>query len=210
MSVDNILRLQEADVARDQEIDRIVALNAKDYFAILEINPLLNFDGLVKKMYRKKSLLIHPDKVKHPQAPIAFDALKKAQLVLATEEDGDEEAKKRLHERNALVEVYKEISIGLKASIHGAFNHPVNVEIRDKVLLVLDNHAKQEEVERMYNQRQEATRNEELKNAAKDRQLRRQWESRWEDDRDSRVQLWRSYVSKVDKKKKKPKKKVLV
>lgn len=210
MSVDNILRLQEADVARDREIDRIVALNAKDYFAILEINPLLEFDGLVKKLYRKKSLLIHPDKVKHPQAPTAFDALKRAQLVLATEEDGDEEAKKRLHEKNALVEVYKEVSVGLKASIHEDFNHPVNVEIRDKVLLVLDNHAKQEEVERMYNQRQEATRNEELKNAAKDRQLRRQWESRWEDDRDSRVQLWRNYVGKVEKKKKKPKKKVLV
>lgn len=211
MSVDNILRLQEADVARDQEIDRIVALNAKDYFAILQINPLRDFDGLVKKIYRKKSLLIHPDKVKHPQAANAFDALKKAHLVLTTDEDGDEEdeeAKKRLHEKTSLIDIYKQVSVGLKASLHEDFEHPVNVEIREKVSLVLDSHAKLEEVERMYNQRQEATRNEELKNAAKERQLRKQWESRWEDDRDSRVKLWRTYVNKVDKKKK-PKKKLL-
>ncbi len=39
----------------------------------------------IKIVYRKKSLLIHPDKTKNPQAPEAFDRLKKAQTVLLEE-----------------------------------------------------------------------------------------------------------------------------
>ena len=35
--------------------------------------------------YRKKSLLIHPDKTKNPRAPDAFDRLKKAQTELMDE-----------------------------------------------------------------------------------------------------------------------------
>lgn len=35
----------------------------------------------IKKIYRKKSLLVHPDKCKHPKAQEAFDVLKKAQEV---------------------------------------------------------------------------------------------------------------------------------
>lgn len=209
MDLENVLRLQEADVARDQEIDRILASHARDYFSILQINPLFDFEGLIKRLYRKKSLLIHPDKVKHPQASKAFDRLKRAEHVLSTEDDGDEDAKKRVNEKAALVDIYKQVSVGLKTSIVEDFNHKDNVLIREKVHLVLDNQDKQEEFERVYNQRQEASKNEELKNAAKERQMRKQWESKWEDDRDSRVQLWRNYVNKVEKKKKKPKKKVL-
>ena len=39
----------------------------------------------IKIVYRKKSLLIHPDKTKNPQAPEAFDRLKKAQTTLVDE-----------------------------------------------------------------------------------------------------------------------------
>jgi len=37
--------------------------------------------------YRKKSLLIHPDKTSNPSAPDAFDRLKKAQLSLLDEKE---------------------------------------------------------------------------------------------------------------------------
>lgn len=37
---------------------------------------------LSDKIYRKKSLLIHPDRFKHPRGPEAFDLLKKAQTEL--------------------------------------------------------------------------------------------------------------------------------
>ena len=47
----------------------------------------------IKLVYRKKSLLIHPDKTKNPQAPDAFDRLKKAQTELM-----DEKHRERLDE----------------------------------------------------------------------------------------------------------------
>lgn len=206
--LENILRLRELQVLRDKEVERIIAQNPKDYFAVLQINPLQDPDALatlVKKQYRKRSLLIHPDKVTHTDAPKAFDALKQAELVLNSIDDG-EESKRRVRMRENLVDIYKQIAERLRTGPVEDFDDSRNVEIREKVRLVLENQEKLEEVERSYNQRQEANKNEELKNAQKDRQLRRQWESKWEDDRDVRVELWRSYVSKVDKKKKKKKK----
>lgn len=201
--VEALLRAQESALARDAEISRILACCPSDYFALLEINPLHDLDSIasrIKKVYRKKSLLIHPDKVKHADAPKAFDLLKKAELRLS---DPDETA-----EKDALLEVYKEVAQGLNAQIVDKYDAPDNVSIREKVALVLQGHAKLQEIEQQYNQRQEVQRQEEVKNAAKDRELKRSWESRWERDRDDRVKLWRSFTSKVEKKKKK--KKVLV
>jgi DnaJ family protein C protein 8 len=43
---------------------------------VLDI-PAFATESEVKKTYRKKSLLIHPDKFKHEQGPEAFDLLKK-------------------------------------------------------------------------------------------------------------------------------------
>ncbi len=45
-------------------------------YEVLDI-PAFATESEVKKTYRKKSLLIHPDKFKHEQGPEAFDLLKK-------------------------------------------------------------------------------------------------------------------------------------
>lgn len=209
--LERVLKSQETSVAQDREIERILAANARDYFSILQINPLVGEDTLaqqVRKNFRRKSLLIHPDKVKRSDAPKAFDILKKAELVLSSEDSGDTESKARVTERTNLIDIYKQVLDGLKLALEEDFSHKSNVEVREKVHLVLENQAKQQEIEREYNQRQEASKNEEMQNALKDRKLRKQWETKWENDRDSRVELWRSYVKKVDKKKK-PKRKVL-
>ena len=42
-------------------------------------------DSDIKIQYRKRSLLIHPDKTTNPAAPDAFDRLKKAQQTLTDE-----------------------------------------------------------------------------------------------------------------------------
>ncbi|XP_042484126.1 J domain-containing protein spf31-like [Macadamia integrifolia] len=70
-----------SEVERNNEVVRILScfkLNAFDYLN-------LPFDSSledVKKQYRKLSLLVHPDKCKHPQAKEAFGALAKAQQIL--------------------------------------------------------------------------------------------------------------------------------
>lgn len=40
-------------------------------------------NSMVKKAYRTKSLLLHPDKLKHARGPESFDVLKKASLFLS-------------------------------------------------------------------------------------------------------------------------------
>ncbi|XP_022872266.1 J domain-containing protein spf31-like [Olea europaea var. sylvestris] len=53
-------------------------LNAFEYLNL----PFDSSIDEVKKQYRKLSLLVHPDKCKHPQAKEAFGALAKAQQIL--------------------------------------------------------------------------------------------------------------------------------
>lgn len=57
-----------------------------DGYAVLDIQPGVP-DSDIKKLYRSKSLLIHPDKSTNPQAPDAFDRLKKAQTQLLDEKE---------------------------------------------------------------------------------------------------------------------------
>lgn len=70
-----------SEVERDNEVTRILScfkLNAFEYLNL----PFDSSVDEVKRQYRKLSLLVHPDKCKHPQAKEAFGALAKAQQLL--------------------------------------------------------------------------------------------------------------------------------
>lgn len=204
MDIENHLKRNELEIQRENELQRILDCHPKDYFAILQINPLQDLESLaskVKRLYRQKSLLLHPDKVKHPDAPQAFDLVKKAELVLsATDDDA------RVKERDNLVDLYVQIDASGEGKA-AAFESPTNSTIREKVHHALESHDKQQEVEINYQQRQDAQKHKEVANAAKERELKKQWEKEWEAQRDSRVKLWRDFSGKVTKKK--TKKKVL-
>ncbi|CAI9277574.1 unnamed protein product [Lactuca saligna] len=85
-SIDDDLLLKNfyaevSEVERDNEVARILScfkLNAFEYLNL----PFDSSPEEVKKQYRKLSLLVHPDKCKHPQAKEAFSALAKAQQLL--------------------------------------------------------------------------------------------------------------------------------
>lgn len=67
------------------EIERVLQCFKLDPFAILEL-PYAKPDAkAVKMQYRKKSLMIHPDKIKHERAEEAFAMLKKAESELSDE-----------------------------------------------------------------------------------------------------------------------------
>ncbi|KAF5470889.1 hypothetical protein F2P56_011376 [Juglans regia] len=77
-----------SEVERDNEVLRILSCFKLNPFDFLN----LPFDSSledVKKQYRKLSLLVHPDKCKHPQAKEAFGALAKAQQLLLDQEERD-------------------------------------------------------------------------------------------------------------------------
>ncbi|GEQ66808.1 hypothetical protein JCM33374_g471 [Metschnikowia sp. JCM 33374] len=223
--LDAHLQAQETEVARDREIARVLECPAKDYFAILQINPLCDQNSLatrLRKIYRKKSLQIHPDKVKNTDAPRAFDLLRKANLVLSAqapddtsvktvggnddhEEKSKTEEKARHTEKSNLLSIYEQVAEGIGAPVVDDYYHETNKAIREKVSLVLEQHEKDQAVENSFFQRQEIKRQTEIKTAAKDRELKKSWESRWEQDRDNRVKSWRSFSTKVEKPKKKKK-----
>ncbi|XP_073040498.1 J domain-containing protein spf31 isoform X1 [Primulina eburnea] len=70
-----------SEVERDNEVNRILSCFKLNSFEHLNL-PFDSSPDDVKKQYRKLSLLVHPDKCKHPQAKEAFAALAKAQQLL--------------------------------------------------------------------------------------------------------------------------------
>ncbi len=185
MSVDNILNVEQQALARDREISRILACCSHDYFALLDIDPLADWESAVKRAYRKKTLLVHPDKVAHPQAPAAFDRIKRAESVLS---DGGAELERLL----AIYQDARAVAAGMEG-------------VRAEVARILETEIKNDSVERDFEQRQEARRAEEATKARAVREARKQRELQWEDDRDERVKNWRQYTLKVTKKKRKNK-----
>nr|GLL43245.1 dnaJ homolog subfamily C member 8 [Ipomoea trifida] len=77
-----------SEVERDNEVNRILSCFKLNPFEYLNLSFDSSLDD-VKRQYRKLSLLVHPDKCKHPQAKEAFGALAKAQQLLLDPQERD-------------------------------------------------------------------------------------------------------------------------
>ncbi|KAK6200199.1 uncharacterized protein RJT21DRAFT_121094, partial [Scheffersomyces amazonensis] len=216
--LDKILSIEESSFSKDLEIDRILNCDEFDYFAILNINPLkfINDDtGLlntVRKTYRRRSLLIHPDKTNNTKAPLAFDRFKKAETILSINlvdliDTDDITLRNKLNEKKRLISIYEEIKQQL-----GIENDRVDIDIeldriRQEVSIILKEEVEKDEISRLQQQQKDAARMAEQTQRMTERQLKKQMENKWEDDRDQRVKSWRKYTNKVEKKAIKKKKK---
>lgn len=142
----------------------------------------------IKAQYRKKSLLIHPDKTSNTSAPDAFDRLKKAQVTLL-----DEKAREHLDEciadaRRLLIREHKYTldSPELKTE-------EFKKEWRKKTVEVLV----EEEARRR--RRLKAKMQEEGREKQKEdeeieaRKRKREDEKAWEDTREDRIGSWRQW-----------------
>lgn len=76
LDIDKYLATEATQLQKDQEIERILSAFKLNPFDILDLPPICN-EKDIKNAYRRKSLLIHPDKTKHPKAEEAFSLLKK-------------------------------------------------------------------------------------------------------------------------------------
>ncbi|CAI5755524.1 unnamed protein product [Candida verbasci] len=198
--IDRILSIEENQINRNKEIDRILTCFKYDYFEILEIEPgnIANSDllNIVKKIYRKKSLLIHPDKTDNPNAPTAFNLLKKAESILSNQETESNDYK----EKQKLITIYQTV---MK-------DNSDPKKIKSKVRSILEDELDQEQLEQYINQQKEIEKNQLQEKIKAERQLQKQFENKWEDERDLRVKNWRDYSSKIEKKKSGKKKKTKV
>lgn len=148
----------------------------------------------IKLQYRKKSLLIHPDKTRNPLAPDAFDRLKKAQTTLL-----DEKARTRLDEciadaRRLLIREHKYTldSPELKTEEFKAEWRQKTIEV-----LVDDEARRRRQMKaRMQEEGREKRKEEEEMEA---RKRKREAEKAWEDTREERIESWRDWQKGVKK-----------
>ncbi|CCF53746.1 hypothetical protein NDA11_001249 [Ustilago hordei] len=195
--------LERTSLLQQLEIDRILSAFRLNPYDVLEV-PLEADDKEINKIYRKKSLLIHPDKVKHERAVEAFDLLKKASSHLL-----DEEKRKTLDETvmDARLMVLKELNLAFAT----AYDDPrlanlspsweERVRAATKELMVDDELRRRKAIRIQHQQEGEAHRKREQ--AVEERKRKAEQEAAWEQTRDHRVADWRAFQKGGKKKKKK-------
>ncbi|KAG6039105.1 hypothetical protein E4U41_003245 [Claviceps citrina] len=181
------LELEAKEFDKDAEIDRILRAFRLDAYAVLDLQPGVP-ESDIKATYRKKSLLIHPDKTKNPQAPDAFDRLKKAQTELM-----DEKHRARLDE--AIADARMLLIRQNKWTVDSPeLKTPAFAKTwreKAKEVLIDNEHRRRRQLKA---QMQEEGREQRRQDADLDeRKRKRQHEQDWEATREERISSWRTF-----------------
>ncbi|XP_021892657.1 dnaJ homolog subfamily C member 8 [Carica papaya] len=202
-----------SEVERDNEVARILScfkLNPFDYLN-------LPFDASpedAKKQYRKLSLMVHPDKCKHPQAKEAFGALAKAQQLLLDQQERDyllsqvNAAKEELRAKRKK-QLKKDAASKLKSLVdEGKYeqqyeqSEEFQQEVKKKVqeLLTEQEWRRRKMQMRISEEEGRLKRDEEEQKEMWKR--KREHEEQWEGTREQRVSSWRDFMKSGKKAKK--------
>jgi DnaJ family protein C protein 8 len=161
----------------------------------------------IKKVYRTKSLLIHPDKTTNPKAPDAFDRLKKAQTTLM-EEKLRIELDEHIADARMLVMRERKLTADDEETREEEFMRAW----REKATWVIMDNEKRKRRQMEAQMREEGREQRKVDEEAKERKRKREHEDAWEKSRDVRINSWRDYQQgkgPADGKKKKKKMKVV-
>lgn len=166
-------------------------------YAILDLQPGVP-ESDIKIQFRKKSLLIHPDKTLNPQAPEAFDRLKKAQQELS-----DEKTRMRLDE--AIADARMLLIREKKWTVDNPelMSEEFKKEWREKTKFVLIENELRRRKQLKAQLAEEGREKKRLDEEERERKRKREAEQDWEKTRDNRIQSWREFQKGPDKKKKK-------
>ncbi|KXT09511.1 hypothetical protein AC579_7187 [Pseudocercospora musae] len=189
---------------KDEEIDRIMKAFRANAYDVMDIQPGVP-DEDIKKIYRKKSLLIHPDKTKNPNAQDAFDRLAKAHQMLL---DQKERAKLDEAIADARMLLIREKKLTTDSEEVKDPDVDFMKEWKNKVKYVLaDNEARRQRQMKAQMQeegRQKKKEDEEIEA----RKRKREHEQDWEKTRDQRIGSWREFTKKQSGEKSGKKKKM--
>ncbi|KAF2772734.1 DnaJ-domain-containing protein [Teratosphaeria nubilosa] len=186
------LAKESKEFDKDSEIERIRAAFRANAYDVLDLQPGVP-DEDIKKTYRKKSLLIHPDKSSNPLAPDAFDRLAIAYQALL-----DEKKRAKLDEAIADARMLLIRDRGLTTDSEEVKDPDVEFmrAWKEKVKFVLaDNEARRQRQLKAQMQeegRQQRKEEEELEA----RKRKREHEVDWERTRDTRINSWREFSKK--------------
>ncbi|KAI1806214.1 DnaJ-domain-containing protein [Daldinia bambusicola] len=194
------LEAESKEFDKDAEIDRILKAFRLDAYAVLDLNPGVP-ESDIKLAYRKKSLLIHPDKTKNPQAPEAFDRLKKAQTELM-----DEKHRERLDEAIADARMLLIRENKWTVDSPELKTEEFAKKWREKTREVLIDNELRRKRQLKAQMQEEGREQRKADQELEERKRKRQHEQDWESTRDQRIDSWRQFQkskSGDDKKKKK-------
>ncbi|EGX94772.1 DnaJ domain protein [Cordyceps militaris CM01] len=156
-------------------------------YAILDLQPGVP-ESDIKITYRKKSLMIHPDKCKNPQAPEAFDRLKKAQVELM-----DEKHRERLDEAIADARMLLLRERKLTVDSEELKTDDFARRWRDKATEVLVDNERRRQRQLRAQMQEEGREQRRQDDEADVRKRKRQHEQDWEATRDDRITNWRQF-----------------
>ncbi|KAK2057813.1 DnaJ domain-containing protein, partial [Colletotrichum caudatum] len=181
------LEIEAKEFDKDAEIDRILKAFRLDAYAVLDLQPGVP-ESDIKATYRKKSLLIHPDKTKNPLAPDAFDRLKKAQTELM-----DEKHRERLDEAiaDARMLLIRENKWTVDSPELKTDEFAKKWRDKAREVLIDNEHRRRRQVKAQMQEegREQKKEEEELEQ----RKRKRQHEQDWEATRDQRINSWRDF-----------------
>jgi len=188
---------EEKEFKKDTEIARILNAFRLDAYAVLDLQPGVP-DSDIKKCYRAKSLLIHPDKTSNPNAPDAFDRLKKAQTELM-----DEKHRERLDE--AIADARMLLIRENKWTIDNEElkTEQFAKEWREKTKLVLMDNETRRRRQVKAQMQEEGREQKKADEEMEARKRKRDHEKDWEETREQRIGSWRDFQKGGEKKKKK-------
>ncbi|KAL6563700.1 hypothetical protein OROGR_002659 [Orobanche gracilis] len=194
-----------SEVERDNEVNRILScfkLNAFEYLNL----PFDSHVDDVKKQYRKLSLLVHPDKCKHPQAKEAFGALAKAQQLLLNPQERDyilnqvKAAKEELRAKRKK-QLKKDTATKLKSLVDEG-KYEQEYERSDEFQQLLKLKVREILTDQEWRRRKMQMRISEEEGRLKkdDEETKEMWkrkrehEEQWEGTREQRVSSWRDFM----------------
>ncbi|KAL1604709.1 DnaJ subfamily C member 8 [Nothophoma quercina] len=181
------LKMAGKELDKDDEIERIRNVFSLNAYAVLDLQPGVP-ESDIKKVYRTKSLLIHPDKTSNPNAPDAFDRLKKAQTVLL-----DEKLRAELDENIADARMLLMRDKKLTADDEETRSPEFLKEWREKTAWVIRDNELRRQRQMKAQMREEGRQQKKEEEEATERKRKRDHEQAWEKSRDTRINSWRDY-----------------
>jgi len=207
--LEKLLNREATEFTRELEVERILKAFKLNPYDILDLDEEATAEE-IKKKYRSLSLFIHPDKTSHPRATEAFDLLKKAETEVSDKAKRDEIDAVIMQAR---LMVLKELSLPSTTNKNDVklrkLDPPFKARMKAKAKeLLIDDEVRRRKAVKMNlaNEGLEARKKEEEVTAKK---RKAENDKTWEENRETRVDSWRSFAKDSKKKKQKTKPNIL-
>ena len=150
-------------------------------------------DDDIKKTYRKKSLLIHPDKSSNPRAPDAFDRLALAYQVLL-----DEKKRDILNEAisDARMLVMRDLKLTKDSEEVKDPDTTFMKAWKERIKWVLADNESRRQRQMKAQMQDEGRQQRKEEEEATERKRKREHEQDWEKTREKRIDTWRDFSKK--------------